>query len=66
MREMDVIEDSKSLIRQLGNVELIELDRETECCGFGGTFSVKQPLISAAMVQDKVTQASPKPVRPFC
>jgi L-lactate dehydrogenase complex protein LldE len=54
MREMGVIEDSKSLIRQLGNVELIELDRETDCCGFGGTFSVKQPRISAAMVQDKV------------
>jgi L-lactate dehydrogenase complex protein LldE len=52
MREMGVIEDSKSLIRQLGNVELIELDRETNCCGFGGTFSVKQPRISAAMVQD--------------
>ena len=54
MREMGVIEDSKSLIRQLANVELVELSRETECCGFGGTFSVKQPLISAAMVQDKV------------
>ena len=33
---------------------LVELARETECCGFGGTFAVKQPAISAAMVQDKV------------
>ena len=58
IREMGVIEDSKSLLRQLENVELIELERETECCGFGGTFSVKQPLISAAMVQDKAKNAS--------
>ena len=53
LREMGVIEHSKSLIRQLKNVELIELQRERECCGFGGTFSVKQPDLSSAMVADK-------------
>jgi len=51
---MRVIEDSKSLIRQLSNVELVELERERECCGFGGTFAVKHPAISGAMVDDKV------------
>jgi L-lactate dehydrogenase complex protein LldE len=54
LREMDVVRHSKRLIRQLENVELVELERETECCGFGGTFAVKQPAISAAMVKDKV------------
>jgi L-lactate dehydrogenase complex protein LldE len=54
MREMKVAEDSKALIRQLRNVELIELEKEYECCGFGGTFSVKHPTISSAMVRDKV------------
>ena len=54
LREMGVIEDSKSLIRQLNNVELVELENESECCGFGGTFAVKQPEISGAMVADKV------------
>jgi L-lactate dehydrogenase complex protein LldE len=53
-REMGITEDSKSLLRQLKNVELIELQNEQECCGFGGTFSVKQPAISAAMVKDKI------------
>jgi L-lactate dehydrogenase complex protein LldE len=53
LREMRVTEDSKSLIRQLKNVDLIELQNETDCCGFGGTFAVKQPAISAAMVKDK-------------
>jgi L-lactate dehydrogenase complex protein LldE len=54
LREMNVIDDSKSLIRQLKNVELVELKHESECCGFGGTFAVKQPAISGAMVADKV------------
>ncbi len=54
LREMRVIEDSKSLIRQLRHVELVELEHERECCGFGGTFAVKQPDISGAMVNDKV------------
>jgi L-lactate dehydrogenase complex protein LldE len=53
-REMGVIDSSKALLRQLKNVELRELEREHECCGFGGTFAVKHPLISAAMVRDKV------------
>ena len=29
-------------------------DHESECCGFGGTFSMKHPNISGAMVSDKV------------
>jgi L-lactate dehydrogenase complex protein LldE len=53
MREMQVTEDSKALLRQLDRVELVELAREDECCGFGGTFAVKQPAISSAMVHDK-------------
>lgn len=55
LREMGVVEDAKSLIRQLQNVELVELQNERECCGFGGTFAIKQPDISGAMVGDKVT-----------
>jgi L-lactate dehydrogenase complex protein LldE len=54
MREMKVTEDSKALIRQLKNVELVELENEYECCGFGGTFAVKQPQLSGVMVNDKV------------
>ncbi len=53
-REMGVVDQPKALLRQLTNVTLVENPREAECCGFGGTFSVKQPEISAAMVTDKV------------
>lgn len=53
-REMAVAGDAKKLLDQLHNVALVELQRERECCGFGGTFAVKHPEISAAMVNDKV------------
>jgi L-lactate dehydrogenase complex protein LldE len=51
---MGVRDEPKTLLRQLGNVELVELTRERECCGFGGTFAVRHPEISAAMVGDKM------------
>jgi L-lactate dehydrogenase complex protein LldE len=54
LREMRVIEHSKQLLRQLQHVELVELTSEHECCGFGGTFAIKHPDISGAMVNDKV------------
>ncbi|PSM52194.1 NAD-independent L-lactate dehydrogenase LldEFG, oxidoreductase subunit [Campylobacter blaseri] len=48
------IESSKALIKKLKNVELIELEHEEECCGFGGTFAVKEPEISNAMAMEKI------------
>ena len=54
LREMKVVEFSKQLLRQLRNVELAELVHESECCGFGGTFAIKHPAISGALVNDKV------------
>ena len=43
---------------QLINVELLELEREDECCGFGGTFAIKEQHIFAAMVKDKLDDIS--------
>ena len=48
------IPSAKKLIRSLKNVTLHELEREEECCGFGGTFSIKEPEISEAMVKEKI------------
>jgi len=53
-REMGVREEPRKLLNDLANVTLVDLQRPTECCGFGGTFSVRLPEISAAMVADKV------------
>ncbi len=54
LRVAKTIPHAKALLRQLNNVELVELEREEECCGFGGTFSIKEPEISNAMTEEKV------------
>jgi L-lactate dehydrogenase complex protein LldE len=41
------------LLRAVKGLELLELPRADECCGFGGTFSVKNASTSVAMVDDK-------------
>ncbi|WP_431038753.1 (Fe-S)-binding protein [Streptomyces sp. P6-2-1] len=45
------------LLRAVEGIELRELEGAEECCGFGGTFSVKNPDVSAAMGRDKVAHA---------
>src|SRR5689334_12096117 len=42
------------LLRAVRGLELADLDRAEECCGFGGTFAVKNADVSVAMVADKV------------
>lgn len=37
------------LLQKVKGIELIKLDREDECCGFGGTFSVFEPDVSVKM-----------------
>ncbi|MDX9706564.1 MAG: (Fe-S)-binding protein [Azospira sp.] len=52
-REMGTHLHARALLGQLDNVELLNHAHEPECCGFGGTFAVRQPDISAAMAGDK-------------
>lgn len=52
-REMGVADKIEDLLQQLDQVTVLEQDHKAECCGFGGTFAIKQPEISAAMVEDK-------------
>jgi L-lactate dehydrogenase complex protein LldE len=53
LRELKIKQAPRDLIRQVRGIELVEMDRSEDCCGFGGTFSVKYPEISTAMVEDK-------------
>ena len=52
-REAGVADRIQSLLAQLDKVEVLIQEREAECCGFGGTFAVKQADVSGAMVKDK-------------
>ncbi|MEV6721477.1 (Fe-S)-binding protein [Streptomyces xanthochromogenes] len=48
----------RRLLEAVKGLELRELPGAEECCGFGGTFAVKNPDVSAAMGTDKVRNAS--------
>jgi L-lactate dehydrogenase complex protein LldE len=41
------------LLRAVRGLELVDLPEATECCGFGGTFSIKNADTSTAMLADK-------------
>jgi L-lactate dehydrogenase complex protein LldE len=42
------------LLRNVRGMDLVELPEAKECCGFGGTFAVKNADTSAAMLGDKI------------
>jgi L-lactate dehydrogenase complex protein LldE len=44
------------LLRAVRGIDLVELGEAEECCGFGGTFAVKNPDVSSAMLTDKIAQ----------
>jgi L-lactate dehydrogenase complex protein LldE len=47
----------RRLLEAVEGLELVDLPQAEECCGFGGTFAVKNPDVSAAMGADKVGNA---------
>ncbi len=54
LRELKIKDGPRRLLSNVGGLTLEEMDIPEECCGFGGTFSVKFADISGAMVQTKV------------
>ena len=54
LREAEVREEPIKLLNRVQGLELRELSQAETCCGFGGTFAVKFPHISEAMLDDKV------------
>ena len=54
LRELEAKEEPVSLIKGVKGLVYAPLEDAETCCGFGGTFSVKYPDISQAMLDDKV------------
>jgi L-lactate dehydrogenase complex protein LldE len=44
----------QQLLNLVKGLELVELDRKDECCGFGGTFCVAEEAVSVKMGKDRV------------
>lgn len=57
LREYGIEEEPRKLLRMVKGLELVEMPERDTCCGFGGTFAVKNSSISAAMAEKKVRNA---------
>jgi len=54
MRLLRLGDRQKDLVASVAGLDLVELPDAEECCGFGGTFSFKNPDVSAAMAEEKI------------
>jgi len=54
LRGLHESEAPRALLRNLAGVELVELPGSDECCGFGGSFSVRLPEVSTAILDRKL------------
>ncbi len=54
LRGLGLVTEPERLLRRVRGLEYVPLERADECCGFGGSFAVRFPGISGAMVNDKV------------
>lgn len=56
-RFLGVRQPPVELLKHVEGLEYVEMEAPDRCCGFGGTFSVKEPEISEQMVREKVKNA---------
>ena len=57
LREMKVKEQPRQLLKTLCNIDIHEMADTDVCCGFGGTFSIKMPQVSAGIADKKIVNA---------
>src|SRR5438046_2253781 len=53
LRGLGTLTEPERLLKKVKGLTYLPLERYDECCGFGGSFAVRFPGISGAMVQDK-------------
>jgi L-lactate dehydrogenase complex protein LldE len=54
LRSLQVGDKPARLLSSVRGLTLIDLPESGQCCGFGGTFAVKNPEVSIAMLSDKI------------
>ncbi|MGI8572134.1 MAG: (Fe-S)-binding protein [Solirubrobacteraceae bacterium] len=54
VRLMGIGDRPQRLLQRVRGIDLVEIGNSGECCGFGGTFSVKNAATSMAMLSDKL------------
>jgi L-lactate dehydrogenase complex protein LldE len=63
LRDLNLHSEPRRLIKGVRGVEFVELQNADACCGFGGTFSVKYPEISVAILDNKIAEIEKAGVR---
>ena len=63
LRDLNLHSEPRRLIRKVRGVEFVEMANADSCCGFGGTFSVKYPEISVAILDNKIESIEKADVR---
>jgi L-lactate dehydrogenase complex protein LldE len=58
LRELGIKRPPRALLAKVRDLELVEMNDAETCCGFGGAFSVKFPMISTAMGEVKCASAA--------
>lgn len=66
LRSLGLADRPQRLLAAVEGLELKELPGAAECCGFGGTFAMKNPEISAAMGTDKIQAAGSTGAEVLC
>ena len=56
-RGLGIREEPRRLLGRVAGLELLEMNRAGECCGFGGVFSAKHPEVAGAIARDKLESA---------
>lgn len=57
LRECNIKAEPRVLLNQVNGLELVEMNDNETCCGFGGSFAVKYDTISVAMADQKIDNA---------
>lgn len=57
LRELKAKRPPRTLLSHVRELELVEMEEAEMCCGFGGTFATKFPMISTAMGEVKCASA---------
>ena len=58
LRELGIKSGPRKLLEKVRDLELVEMSDAETCCGFGGTFAAKFPMISTAMGEVKCASAA--------
>ena len=54
LRDLRIKDEPRRLLNEVEGLEFVEMENADVCCGFGGTFSVKYPEISAGILDNKI------------